>query len=261
MLAWDIYRHWDLWVQSCCPAEEERLRRRGRQFDDPEEFRHADQMSMPSSPSATTTAIATAPQERSSEDGIEATQPLEETYSFSNTDDSTGGASFTEGGGSRPPLPDRDHHQGNAVDAEAGGREHRQQELHSLEKPPGDQQADEQEEEEEEFRPKATMSARGVVRARRQWALRRARRREGPNEANQLELGGGSPSEARVREAWVETVAKVAGFSSRSGAAEGASGDSGEGEGGVRDGRGGGGAGGGRNGVVELLVSLIFPED
>ena len=30
------------------------------------------------------------------------------------------------------------------------------------------------------------------MRERRQWALRRARRREGPNEANQLELGGWS---------------------------------------------------------------------
>lgn len=50
----------------------------------------------------------------------------------------------------------------------------------------------EEEETDEEFRPKAAMSARAVVRARRQWALRRARRHEGPNEANQLELGGGA---------------------------------------------------------------------
>ncbi|CAN0449105.1 unnamed protein product, partial [Pylaiella littoralis] len=51
VLAWDIHRHWNLWVQSCCPAEEARLRERGRTFEDPEEFRHADQISMPLSSS------------------------------------------------------------------------------------------------------------------------------------------------------------------------------------------------------------------
>lgn len=258
-------------MQSCCPAEEERLRRRGRQFDDPEQFRHADQASMPSSPAATV-AIVTAPQEKvsgcsdnqlvSRKKDAEATQPqqeqLEERSSFSNADDSTG-ASIAEGGGFAPPLLDQDHHQGSAVDEEAGEREPRQHEAHSLEKPPGDQQTDEQEEEEEVFRPKGTMSARGVVRARRQWALRRARRREGPNKANQLELGGGSPAETGIREAWVETVVKVAEVSSRSGAVGGVSGNGGDG--GIRGGREEEGAGGGRrggNGVVESLVSSIL---
>lgn len=269
MLAWDIYRHWDLWVQSCCPAEEARIRRKGRQFDDPEEFRHADQVSMPSSPSAATEAIATASEEQasgspdnqltSSEGDIEPTQQQQEqplgTSWFSNADDGTGD-SFAEDGQPAPPPPDQHYDQGNDTDAELGEREPRKKEVHSLERPQDDQQADQEEEEEEEFRPKATMSARAVVRARRQWALRRARRREGPNEANQLELGGGSPADAGIREAWVETVVKVAADSSRSGALAGGSGNGGEG--GVRS-RGGAGGGGGGSGVVELLVSLIWP--
>ena len=274
MLAWDIYRHWDLWVQSSCPAEEARLRRRGRQFDDPEEFRHADQVSMPSSPSAAAGAMETASEEQtdgspanqliSREGDVEATQrqqeqPLEETLLLSKEDDGT----FAEDGQPAPPPPDRHSDQGNAAGAKAGGREPRKQEMHSLEQPQDDQEADEEEEEEEEeFRPKATMSARAVVRARRQWALRRARRREGPNGANQLELGGGSPADAGSREAWVETVVKVAAVSSGSGAVEGGNGDGRKG--GVRDGGGAEGERGGRgggNGVVELLVSLMCRGD
>lgn len=67
---------------------------------------------------------------------------------------------------------------------------------------------------ESEFRVDAAMSAKAVVRARRQWALRRARRSEGPNEANQLELGGGgegiSGQGVRTRDDYVtksETIA------------------------------------------------------
>ena len=40
-----------------------------------------------------------------------------------------------------------------------------------------------------EFAPSPSMSLRGIIRERRQWALRKARRREGPNEQNQLMLG------------------------------------------------------------------------
>lgn len=249
-------------MQSCCPAEEARLRRRERKFDDPEEFGHVDRVSMPSSPSACTAATATALQEQANgnldnqfvcSETIQQQQPLEETPLMLNADDGIG-ASFAEQGGSTPP-PDRQHRQGNVVDAKAGEHEPRQQEIHPLKQPQGDKQSDEEEEaeegEEEEFRPTATMSARGVVRARRQWALRRARRREGPNEANQLELGGGSPAETGMREAWVDTVVKKAAVSSRSGAVEDGSGNGGKG--GAR----GGGGGEGGNGVVELLVSLI----
>lgn len=57
--------------------------------------------------------------------------------------------------------------------------------------PRSPEKPDHSREEEVDFCPKSAMSARSIVRARRQWALRRARRKEGPNEANQLELGGG----------------------------------------------------------------------
>eukprot|EP00520_Triparma_pacifica_P008736 CAMPEP_0118651064 /NCGR_PEP_ID=MMETSP0785-20121206/10589_1 /TAXON_ID=91992 /ORGANISM="Bolidomonas pacifica, Strain CCMP 1866" /LENGTH=2593 /DNA_ID=CAMNT_0006543497 /DNA_START=44 /DNA_END=7822 /DNA_ORIENTATION=+ len=42
----------------------------------------------------------------------------------------------------------------------------------------------------EEFVPSPSMSLRAIIRERRQWALRKARRREGPNEENQIMLGG-----------------------------------------------------------------------
>ncbi|CAM9320335.1 unnamed protein product, partial [Hapterophycus canaliculatus] len=79
--------------------------------------------------------------------------------------------------------------------------------------------------------------------------LRRARRLEGPNEANQLELGGGSPARSGVNKAWVDTVVSVAG-SDRVGA-EGAS----------RAGKevsvaGSNDEAGGDGGVVASLVSL-----
>jgi len=41
----------------------------------------------------------------------------------------------------------------------------------------------------EVFKPSGSLSLRAIIRERRQWALRKARRREGPNEANQLALG------------------------------------------------------------------------
>lgn len=114
--------------------------------------------------------------------------------------------------------------------------------------------------------PRAGMSAKTIVRARRQWALRRARRREGPNEANQLELGGGSAAGPGIGEAWVETVVKVAtvaGKDGAAGAAEGGeetkyfgSGGDHVGGSGVRSGGTGGGGDGG--GVVALLVSSPF---
>ena len=40
-----------------------------------------------------------------------------------------------------------------------------------------------------EFKPSPSMSLRSIIRERRQWALRKARRREGPNEENQIMLG------------------------------------------------------------------------
>ena len=41
----------------------------------------------------------------------------------------------------------------------------------------------------EVYKPSTNMSLRSIIRERRQWALRNARRREGPNEDNQLALG------------------------------------------------------------------------
>lgn len=45
------------------------------------------------------------------------------------------------------------------------------------------------EDEDAEFVPSPSASLRAIIRERRQWALRKARRREGPNEENQLLLG------------------------------------------------------------------------
>lgn len=110
----------------------------------------------------------------------------------------------------------------------------------------------EDEEEHDEFRPRAAASARTVVRERRQWALRRARRLEGPNEANQLELGGGLPAGGGNNKVWVDTVVRVAG-SSRTAA-----------EGSTRRGKkvkvaGSNGDRGGEGGIVALLVSCGRP--
>ena len=80
----------------------------------PEEFRHAGQVSMPSSPSTATAAIATGPQEQvsgspdsqvvSRDEDVETLQmqqehPLEGTSLFSNADDGPG-VSFAKEGGS-----------------------------------------------------------------------------------------------------------------------------------------------------------------
>lgn len=264
-------------MRSCCPAEEARLLKRGRTFEDPEEFRHADQLSAPLSPSDPSSA----PQKQASsnpintqvlseEQGLETAtqqQQLEARASFSKEDGDDTGASITSisssGKGnetppssSPPPLPDHQDGQGH------GGTELKPvvSPNESLfgggagEREPYHQQQQEEEDEDEEFKPRLAMSAKSVVRQRRQWALRRARRREGPNEANQLELGGGSPAgTAGIREAWVETVVKVA-VTGRDRAEEAA-----KGAGEVKTWGGGhddnDARGGERGGVVELLVS------
>ncbi|GMI08806.1 hypothetical protein TrVE_jg6426 [Triparma verrucosa] len=68
----------------------------------------------------------------------------------------------------------------------------KEEELKKLGKTFEDKVATEEGEEGEEganYAPSPNMSLRGIIRERRQWALRRARRREGPNEENQLMLG------------------------------------------------------------------------
>ncbi|GMI11415.1 hypothetical protein TrLO_g5165 [Triparma laevis f. longispina] len=67
----------------------------------------------------------------------------------------------------------------------------KEEELKVLGKTFEDKVATEDGEEEEggEYAPSPNMSLRGIIRERRQWALRKARRREGPNEENQLMLG------------------------------------------------------------------------
>lgn len=258
-------------MQSCCPAEEVRLRRRGRTFGDPEEFRHADELSAP--PPASTAVIT--PQEHFStslDDETLSIEPRSETFNrhqqlsgdaFSNTEDGRGVCTASSVKGTLPPpdpqnRPRCDHPTAavppNAHLSGSGRSDHQPntQEGHALGE--GQHQVDEkkvrEEQEEAEFRPKKAMSARTVVRERRQWALRRSRRLEGPNEANQLELGGGPPVGSGVPEAWVDTVVRVAG---RGGVGS-------EGEGPAREGkevgvaRSGGGAGG-DGGTVALLVS------
>ncbi|CAM9647190.1 unnamed protein product, partial [Ectocarpus sp. 12 AP-2014] len=218
VLAWDIYRHWDLWVQSCCPAEEARLLERGRTFDGPEEFRHADQISAPPSPRPASvwheqaSRSPSSPPLLSKQRGPE--KAAKESFSHSIEDDLVNSSTVDESGQRASSSVDG---QGRQLVTEAtatpeagrlGGVGEDENQGHGNAE---ENEGERVEEEEEEFRPRAAMSARAVVRDRRQWALRRARRQEGPNEANQLELGGWSPAGTGVPEAWVDTVVKVAG--------------------------------------------------
>lgn len=213
-------------MQSCCPAEEERLRCRGRTFEDPEEFRHADQVSSLVSnqtvldpPLGDKEELEVTQQQHHEEkhfliEKANSATPKEETAASDgekNTTEYTGYAEsgmgqtrvFSEQGSSQDAINSlqactlpggvsmsflhiQDHD--NATQAE----------------PQNDAQLKPLNSEEigtegEEFRPTAAMSARTVVRERRQWALRRLRRQEGPNEANQLELGGGPPEAREAR--------------------------------------------------------------
>lgn len=303
VLAWDIHRHWELWVQSCCPAEEARLRKKGRTFEDPEEFRHADQLSPPPSPSGPSSSSDPQEEQASStpnnknqlvieEQALEATTQQQQPslgvrllVSKEEHGEDAGAATtrtsipFSSGErkeeapppSSRPPstlLPDRQDHRGDGGaelkwllapnESLLGGGAREGEPCHHHQEENEEEEEDE-EDEDEEFRPRTAMSARAVVRQRRQWALRRARRQEGPNEANQLELGGGSPAgTAAIGEAWVETVVKVA-VSGR-GRAEEVTKGGGEVKIGGRsdsenDAGGGGGAREGEVGIVELLVS------
>ena len=247
VLAWDIYRQWDVWVESCCPAEEERLRRRGRAFDDPEEFKHDDEV-VPLVPRPDEPAVS-----RDSETAQEADQhrqPLESLPVSRN-----GHASSTSGVGTPDDIvlvegekggeknacrrSDRSSSStlsGNNVEASmgdssskhnldvaskendslvrascdvskrpsplltaaaGGATSHNQsddtttyQEEEGVKNKKQDDDEDDNDDD-DDFKPTVAMNPRAIVRERRQWALRRARRREGPNEANQLELGGG----------------------------------------------------------------------
>lgn len=244
-------------MQSCCPAEEARLLARGRTFDGPEEFRHADQISAPQSPSpafawqAQVSENPNSPPLLSNQRGPE--KSTTESFSRSFEDDLADNSTVAESGQRSTSAVDGQGRQlvteGTAT-PEAGrlGRvgEDEKQEQGNAEDNGREREEDK---EEEEFRPRAAVSARAVVRERRQWALRRARRQEGPNEANQLELGGWSPARIGVPEAWVDTVVKVAGAGRR-----GAKGGGGGGADNVAEGDGRGGGGGG---VVALLVGSV----
>ncbi|CAM9427687.1 unnamed protein product, partial [Choristocarpus tenellus] len=142
VLAWDIYRNWDLWVERCCPAEEERLRLRGRTFEDPEQ--HIDQH------------VCLAPQDDPKQKW--AMEEAEETSTVPPLDEPYLQQRMKEGGSDKP--------EGKA----------------EKESSPEDFVDD--------FQSEILLSAGDVVRARRQWALRRTRRKEGPNRANQKQLGG-----------------------------------------------------------------------
>lgn len=194
-------------MENCCPAEEERLRRRGRTFEDPEQFRHVDEIDpLPTSP---TSHIADGGQLRVQVDGTPVTEeerregfPHEETqltttivsHESTITRMSTAGQPMTANGGNEEPERGTGSRE-NATSAmalrsdelEDNGQNLVGQDVVGI---PTDHRGEE--DTEKEFCPTKAMSAKAVVRARRQWALRRARRSEGPNEANQLELGGGA---------------------------------------------------------------------
>lgn len=247
VLAWDIYRQWDILVEKHCPAEEERLRRRGRTFQDPEQFEHTDEIgpSLILQPQKqventdSTTSLVDASNLK--EDGSDPeTNVARHRVQVSPREDGTSGglADVVDREARRDNLgagdigkrlglegdpvevpreqhglqnenEDTEEHteiwrlQGDSTSSDhvvaidkrdqangaLQGREHGSEKEAEVAK---EIQEQEEEETDEEFSPKAAMSARAVVRARRQWALRRARRHEGPNEANQLELGGGA---------------------------------------------------------------------
>lgn len=206
VLAWDIYRHWDLWVRLCCAAEEERLRRRDRTFEDPEEFRHPDELPAPTS---TLTLEDRSTMVEGSPDSLQQSEqkpaPVGEMEVLASDE-------------AQAPVAGGDRHDDcllrSPEDAQSKSKidlvpvyDPHQQINTSLschasveEKIPPRNQSPEEEEEEDTFKPMRGLTARALVCERRQWALRRVRRYEGPNEANQLELGGGSPP--GVREAW-----------------------------------------------------------
>lgn len=198
-------------MESCCPAEEERLRLRGRTFEDPEQFRHADEttLSLPppsksetdKSPTALGGIVIAEPRESFSReeaktvtDDVEASvisagaateQGTMETVSESHrTLKRVVDGENTADLGVLQCKSNTDEGGSDTIGQTSQRTEHGLEEL-------GIDQNEVAKDEESEFRPAAAMSAKAVVRARRQWALRRARRSEGPNEANQLELGGG----------------------------------------------------------------------
>lgn len=256
VLAWDIYRHWNLWVRLCSAAEEERLRRRDRTFEDPEEFRHPDEL--PSLTSMLTLEDRSTMVEGSPDMPQQSKQnpaPVGEMEVLASDEAQ---APVTEEGGNgdslllsrntmvegSPDMPQQSEKKPAPVgemgvlasdEAQApvaeGGRhddsllrstkdaqskskidlvcvnDPRQQIDTSLscyasveDKGPPRNQSPEEKEKEDYFKPIKGLTARALVCERRQWALRRVRRYEGPNEANQYELGGGSPPS--VKEAW-----------------------------------------------------------
>ncbi|CAM9414363.1 unnamed protein product [Discosporangium mesarthrocarpum] len=160
VLAWDIHRNWDLWVERCCPAEEERLRRLGRTFEDSEQ--HSDK------PVSFLVPPSVAPMS-------------------GQADCVSRSESEAVGNGVGGQLSrDKETERGDGIltiDRDEGEKEGGA--MVSGEGSGGGNQ-----EEDDEFRPTESLRAGEVVRARRQWALRRARRKEGPNEANQRQLGG-----------------------------------------------------------------------
>lgn len=198
ILAWDIYRKWDWWIDSCCPAEEEQLRRRGRTFEHPEQFRHADEASPPPPPPSRRLLLddGKPSQDSSAYDGAGGILAEHDAPTIAVRTVSAAGTTHVrepeevrtrDVNGEDEPEPvtlrrvDTGHQSADNVAGQAAETAHirtARDEQHG-------------ENEEWDFRPTAAMSAKAVVRERRQWALRRARRSEGPNEANQLELGGG----------------------------------------------------------------------
>lgn len=209
-------------MESCCPAEEERLRRRGRTFEDPEEFRHVNQIASLVSKQADPRNLCEnqhgdntgqqLPLQHLSYLGKEYTYATTGMKAISTSDREANSGRPSQGVGHIETLIDSDMRLNkdamNLENLQVGESSRRsptndtQDQIHdeTTQMKPQDkaegkiQKEEKTDEEENEFKPTTVMSARAVVRERRQWALRRARRQEGPNETNQLELGGG-PSE------------------------------------------------------------------
>lgn len=209
-------------METCCPAEEQRLRLRGRTFEDPEQFSHEDESALPSfSQSSRRDGVDNPPSapgeknmgrsqgERDQDvetvtndaEALSVSVPAEteQVEVGSTPSHSHHATSCSVEGGVSFQVDDASQRQGvdgigsdkveriaEGTDGEVGGMGRVKQ-----------TSADGEDYGASEFRPAAAMSAKAVVRARRQWALRRSKRFEGPNEANQLELGG-APGEGSL---------------------------------------------------------------
>lgn len=231
-------------MESCCPNEEERLRLRGLTFEAPEQFRHSDQLSprtstendlgtrsadekvsakMAQRPEYSINAVdeiiasedAQAPTTASKEKESEETDCCWRQAKSGSVDEVRGRLLYHSENTSLQTATSCERSEGRVL----GEMDQTRDKQRTGRRQDGQSGMEGEDKETEEFRPTAMMSARAVVRERRQWALRRARRQEGPNEANQLQLGGG---QHEIGEAWTAAAdSSTSGKEERKDAAEG----------------------------------------